>query len=68
VEEIVKGIELADERTNRRLAYFTTWLVAPHVKKGKVSMDKILKPLLPKEKAKVDKTDKDFLEGLLKNG
>jgi len=61
-------VELADERENRRLAYFTTWIIAPHIKKGKVSMDKILKPLLPKKEVTNAKEDKEFLEGLMKNG
>ena len=63
IATILEGAELAEEIENRRAAYFTAWLIAPHVKKGKVSMDKILKPLLKRKKQTTDqlKSEKELL-------
>lgn len=72
VDQIIKGFELAEERENRRQAYFTTWTASgSHLKPKSIKFEKILKPLLPKkdfseERVEQLKNDKQFLSSLLK--
>lgn len=42
---MLEGYKVATERKNALTAYFTYWVVAPHVKKKAVTPEKILKPL-----------------------
>lgn len=46
LELLFDGYKLCEDRENARLAYFTFWNLMPHVKKGSLSVDKILKPLI----------------------
>lgn len=50
-------------------AYFTSLIIAPHVKKNAMSVEKILKPLLPEapNKTRTRKNEKAYFEQMLKN-
>lgn len=64
------GCRLREDRENARIAYFTYWIVAPHVKKGTLSVDKILKPLASeKQKTKEDLlAEKEYYTNLFMKG
>lgn len=42
---MLEGHKVSQDRKNALMAYFTYWVVAPHVKKKAVTPKKILKPL-----------------------
>lgn len=68
VDLIIKGNDMAEERENRRQAYFTTWTASgSHLKPKSIKFDKILAPLLPKKEESAEKLqqDKQFLIGLI---
>lgn len=50
-------------------AYFTSLIIAPHVKKNAMSVEKIMKPLLPEAPKKTGgrKAQKAYFERMLKN-
>lgn len=49
LETLFDGYRLREDRDNARMAYFTYWIVMPHVRKGKLSLNKILKPIIGKK-------------------
>lgn len=71
IDLIIKGNDMAEERENRRQAYFTTWTACgPHMKPKSIKFDRILAPLIKKEKESAEELieEKKFLVNLLQKG
>lgn len=66
-EKLLEGYTWRSNRRNELMSYFTYWIVAPHVKKNAVSIDKILNPLKPKQaKKEISEGDKDYFRKMAK--
>lgn len=70
LETLFDGYRLREDRDNARMAYFTYWIVMPHVRKGKLSLNKILKPIIgKKEKTKEELlAEKEYYKNLFRKG
>jgi hypothetical protein len=66
-EKLLEGYAWRSNRHNELMAYFTYWIVAPHVKKNAVTIEKILNPLKPKQaKKEISEGDKDYFRKMAK--
>lgn len=62
-EKMLEGYAWRTDKRNELMSYFTFWMVAPHVKKNAVSIEKILNPLKPKQaKKEIADEDKDYFK------
>lgn len=59
IERIYEGTQAHIDEESQRMAYFVSWIIAPHLAKGKtVTAERIAKPLLKVNK----KTPEQLLE------
>lgn len=61
-EKMLEGYTLRRDRDNELRAYFTCLLIAPHVKKDSITVEKILKPLQPHKVKQVTQQEKAYFQ------
>lgn len=59
---MLEGYVSRRDRANEVQAYFTYLMVAPHVKRDSITVEKILKPLQPHKVKEVTKEDREYFE------
>lgn len=63
-EKMLEGYVMRRDKQNEVQAYFTYLMVAPHVKKDSITVEKILKPLQPHKAKEVKQADREYFENL----